>query len=530
MPNPASVDSVLFMPEMLKDWPHPKFMDHALSRLPAPRHPETGERMWERGVRLQGNQERALKSRARYRQVRGGWRAGKSFLASMAVYLDMGWREFERGILDDLYGVIGDSYKMAEEEMRHLHWALESVGIPHEFHTPQNQSWRITFPHKAAEVVTLTAADVTKIASRAYRGLVLAEAAQLTEEAFVNAKGRVLQTRGWVWIEGTFEDAGEWFYRLAEEWDKEEAEGETYPMPTWENQVLFPGGRTDPAILEAERSLPPDVFMEKLGGEPQKRSDRVMKYADAKVHVRHRFPRLRTSYDPEVPVTLFCDPGTTHAYAVLAVQFAEPHPGWNMDTWVIDAVYRWGRTTEQVVEECAARPWAGNVSEMVMDFAGRQQRSEGPPNIEQWAKGWRQHASRHLFIHADPVPLSAGYDVHNRLLLNAWDEDAAQRLFNHDRKLRRVTSENGPRLWIDPIAAPPLFGGMVDGQRYGGEYNMHRNKKNREGKLIRDVPLDIDNDAIKALNYGLYWRYGAFGDRTKMLSFGPIPWQMNIAS
>lgn len=516
------------MAEQLKDWPDPRFIDHALSRLPAPRNPETGEKLWEVGVRLQGNQERLLKSRARYRQGRGGWRAGKSFTPALAIYLDLGWRELVTGVSDDLYGIIGDSYAMAEEEMRHLHWALESAGIPHEFRTPERQSWVITFPHKAAEVRTLTAADVTKIASRPYRGLVLAEAAQLVREAYTNAKGRVLQTRGWVWIEGTFEDAGAWFYELAEDWEKEGGEGETFALPTWENLVLFPGGRNDPAILAAEQQFPPDVFMEKFGGVPQKRSDRVMKYAEQRIHVRHRFPTLGMSFDPELPVLLMIDPGTAHAYAVIAAQFVEDERK-RMDTWFIDCVYRWGRTTEQIIEECAAKPWARNVGEAVMDFAGRQVRSEGPPNIEQWAKGWRDKLGASLFIHAEPVPLQAGYDVHNRLLLNAWPEEEAQRRWNHDGKLRRVTADDGPRLFFDPLAAPPFFGGIVDGQRYSGEYNLHRNKKNREGTVLRDVPVDIDNDAIKAANYGLFWRYGPVGDRTKLLGFGAVPWEIRVA-
>lgn len=518
------------MAEQLKDWPAERFIDVALSRLPAPKHPETGEQMWERGVRLQGNQAKLLKTRARYRQGRGGWRAGKSFTPALAIYLDLGWRETVTGITDDLYGVIGDSYMMAEEEMRHLHWALSAAEIPHDFHTPEKQSWRITFPHKGAEVRTLTAADVTKIASRPYRGLVLAEAAQLSEAAYTNAKGRVLQTRGWVWIEGTFEDAGSWFYALATDWEVPGAEGETFALPSWENQVIFPGGRNDPAILAAEKEFPPDVFMEKLGGEPQKRSNLVMRFADLKTHVRHRFPRLGLSFDPELPVTLLGDPGTSHAYAVGAAQLVQPAPGWNHDTWLIDVVYRWGRTTEEIVEECAARPWAPNVERMVMDFAGRQHRSEGPPNTVQWARLWKEKTGHHLFIHAEPVPLRAGYDAHKRLLLNSWDEREAMRLFNPDGKLRRVTSENGPRLFIAPEASPSLFGGFVDGRRYGGEYNEHVNKKNSQGVIMSDDPIDIDNDIIKALNYYAYWQYGPVGDRTRMRGFQSMPWEFVAAS
>jgi hypothetical protein len=379
----------------------------------------------------------------------------------------------------------------------------------------------------------MTAADVTKIASRAYRGMVLAEGAQLAADVYTNAKGRVLETGGWILIEGTFEGDGAWFYQIAEDWQAPGAEGETFPLPSWENLVNFPGGRQDPKILafeHGESALPPDVFLEKMGGEARKRSDLVMRYADRSVHVRQRYPRLGYSFDPEQPVVLAIDPGIGHAYAVMACQFEKPRPEAALVTIVIDAVYRWGRTAEQVIEECAAKPWARNVSEAVMDFAGTQRRSEGPPNTVQWTMGWRQLCGMPLMIHANPVPLHAGYDVHKRCLLNSWDERDAQLMFNSDKKLTRVTNQDGPKLFISPDAAPCLFGGIVDGQRYLGEYNLHRNKKDRHGTITRDDPVDIDNDAIKALSYILYWRYGAFGDRSQLIGFDTLPWELKLGA
>ncbi len=514
-------------------------MAHILAKHPAPRHPETQEPLWESGIRLQGNQTKLITSRARFKQARGGIRGGKSFVAALFIYLDALWRELETKVGDDLWGVVADSYAMAQEEMRHLDRLFTEAGIPHDFHTPVNQSWRITFPHKKAEIVTLTASDVTKIASRPYRGMVMAEASQMVWEAFINCRGRVTQTRGWVLMEGTFERSGAWYYQVAEEWSKDGAVGESYPLPSWENLAIFPGGRDDPAIRSEETDLEPELFLERYGGEPGKRSDRAMRYADERYQVRFRFPRLRESYDPERPVILAIDPGTAHAYAVIAFQLwrvedtglvVGAEAGKANVAWAIDAVYRWGRTAEQMIEECAAKEWAPRVWEAVMDFAGTQQRSEGPPNIEQWAKGWREKTGHPLAIHANPVPLHAGYDVHKRALLNAWPEDDAQRSFNADKRLRSVTNPTGPRLMFDPAAAVPLFGGMVDGQRYLGEYNLHHMRKNREGTVTRDEYVDTDNDAIKAISYFTYWLFGAHGDRSEQIGFGSVPWRITVAS
>ena len=519
------------MAEQLRDWADPRFVRAVLKKHPAPKHPETGEPLWDTGIILQGNQSKIINSKARFKQVRGGVRAGKSFIAGLAVYIDLLWRLEVSHRDGDRWGIVGDSYSMAEEEMNHLHRLLDEANIPHTFHTPERQSWKISFPDNTCEVTTLTSADISKIASRAYRGMVMAEAAQQKWDVYGNCRERVLQTRGWVLMEGTFEAAAAWYYSIAEEWQKDGAEGETFPLPSWENLVNFPGGREDPAILTEERERPPEVFLERYGGEPQKRSDRAMRYADERVHVRHRYPSLQTSFDPEKPVMLAIDPGAAHAYACLAFQMWEI-PGSDRKpkiAWAIDAIFRWGRTAEQIIEEAAARPWAMNVQEAVMDFAGRQVRSEGAPNVEQWVKGWVEKTGHPLSIHANPVPLQAGYDVHHRCLLNAWEEEAAQRTFNHDKRLRNVTNPFGPRIMFDPAAAAPLFGGMVDGQRYLGEYALHRKKKNREGTITSDEYVDVDNDAIKAINYFLYHYFGPHGDRSELIGFSSIPWQVVTA-
>lgn len=541
--------------ERLIDWPPAGFIQHVLSKHPAPVRewvdPETGEfkreALWERGIRLQGHQARCIEGAERFIQAAGGIRGGKSFIGALRIYVDYMWRRAHRGIRTDLWGIIADSYEMAKEEMRHLSKLLNDSGVPHDMRTPHAQSWSITFPDSDCEVVTLTASDVTKIASRPYRGIVIAEAAQTVREAMENAFGRVSETRGWVFLEGTFENAkGPWYAMLYEEWQRPDSFGVSISLPSWENLVVYPGGREDPEILAAERRHSPAFFMEKYGGVPVKRSDLAIPYADDRFHVKHRYPALGTSYDPQQPVYLFSDPGTAHAYAVFAVQFAstrgvDPLSGrsgfsWADDprqtrrniAWIIDAVYRWDRTAEQVIEECASREWAPAVTQAVMDFASRQRRAEGPPIIEQWSVLWRRHTGKRLYVTAEPVPLQAGYDIHKRALLNSWPEEDAERQFNHDKKMRVVVDPTGPRLMVDPRASAPLFGGFVDDRQYAGEYNLHRKRKNREGTIVSDDYIDADNDAIKALNYGLYWYFGASGFKPQVPLGSAVPWEMTV--
>ena len=530
------------MTEQLVDWADPGFIDAVLSKHPSPKGPDridemgrviVGEKLWPSGIRLHGNQRKIIRSRGRFIQVGGGWRGGKSFIGALKVYVDVVWRIGYRKVTDDLWGILADAYSMATEEMRHLDKLLSEGGIIHDFKTPENQAWRITFPGLKAEIVTMTASDVTKIASRPYRGIVIAEAAQTIYAAFENSIGRVSETRGWVMLEGTFESTkGPWYYQLAEAWKKPGAMGKFYSLPSWENLVVYPLGRDDPEIRAREKTMAPATFLEKYGGEPVKRSDLAIPYANERFQVAHRYPYLGSSYDPERPVVLYSDPGTAHAYAVWAVQFWGEGPRrdqMGFVTWVIDAVYRWGRDAQDIIAECANRPWAPSVYLNVMDFAARQRKAEGPPIIEQWAKAWPELTGNRLSVIANQVPLAAGYDITKRALLNAWPEDEANKAFNGDGKLRQMTDPYGPRLMFDPAAAAPVFGGLVDGVEYAGEFNLHRMRKNRDGTVTTDDYIDMDNDGIKALNYGNHWHYGPAGDRQKTTYLGAADFEVRAS-
>jgi hypothetical protein len=175
------------VPETLTDWFPPEFARYQLSRHPAPKSRATGEPMWEKGIRLHGQQANAVMEPYRFKKIDGGIRFGKSFSGGVMIYLDLLWRWTERGIFDDLYGIIGDSYAMAQEEMNHLHRLLEERGFPHEFFTPENASWRITFPEIPCMVRTLTASSTTAATVARLRARLLTLAATATTTATLTA-------------------------------------------------------------------------------------------------------------------------------------------------------------------------------------------------------------------------------------------------------------------------------------------------------------------------------------------------------
>lgn len=496
-------------------WPGEKFIDGLLGKLPSARHPETGEVLWPDGMRLHGVQREIAVSNARFKILTGGWRFGKSYIAAFVLLIDIMFR-WAMGKMDDLYWIVGPEYRASEKEIEYLHDFLVALGIPHEFQQPKESSWSITFPDVKTQIVTRTGREAASIASKAVRGMVLAEANQMGNDLFTQARGRLAETRGWLLIEGTFEneEGGAWFRRLTVEWKKGAGgQGIWFAGPTWDNRAVFPLGRDEPVLRAEEQALTPVYFMEKYGGVPGLRSDVVFDQPRTEYHVAHRYPLLGLSFDPEQPVVLWSDPGTGHAYSVMAVQF------WGNVAWVVDAVYRWGRTAQEIIQECAARPWAKNVVTAIFDRASKQRNANGEPVIEQWAKDWLRLVGQRISIHTEYIPLSAGYEIHRRALLNGWPEEMAQLTFGKDKNILRITDPLGPRLMFAPEAAKPLFGGLIDDRAYEGEYNMHRFRKNAAGSTTRDEPVDLDNDAIKAINYGLYVHFGPAGTRPAAYRF-----------
>jgi hypothetical protein len=86
-------------------------------------------------------------------------------------------------------------------------------------------------------------------------------------------------------------------------------------MPSWTNNFVFPGGRNDPEILEAEDDLTDDEFRRQYGGEFVERIGRVMKEWDDQVHLQSDI-----EYNPHWPLFVALDYGYTNDWVWIWVQ------------------------------------------------------------------------------------------------------------------------------------------------------------------------------------------------------------------
>src|SRR5689334_15923278 len=124
--------------------------------------------------------------------------------------------------------------------------------------------------------------------------------------------------RGWSLMSGVPEIASDtallyWAYERGQE--KAKTQWSSWRMPSWTNRVVFPGGRRDPEILEAEDDLTEDEFRRQYGGEFVERIGRVMKEWDDELHLVEGL-----DYDPARPLYVALDYGYTNDWVWLWIQ------------------------------------------------------------------------------------------------------------------------------------------------------------------------------------------------------------------
>lgn len=123
--------------------------------------------------------------------------------------------------------------------------------------------------------------------------------------------------RGWSFTSGVPEGASEnsLLYSLFQRGqDESKKTWSSMTMPSWTNNIVFPGGRHDPEILEAADDLTDDEFDRQYGAKFVDSVGRVMKEWDDEDHIRD------LSYNPKWPLYAAVDFGYTNAWVWLWIQ------------------------------------------------------------------------------------------------------------------------------------------------------------------------------------------------------------------
>lgn len=416
---------------------------------------------------------------AQVRLVAGGVRSGKSYSSAAELVANVSFGE--------LFWLVAPNYELAQPEFRQtIHW-LAKLGWLDEDDVmmPFTGQWRARVLGRIG-LVSKSAYDARKVAAEAPDGIVVCEPGQMTYDVYEAILQRATEKRAWIWFAGTFEGSLHWYAYKYNEWQHDNLLGaKSFSIPTWANEVVFPMGRDDPWFIAMAGEMTTEMFQERFAGVPCPPAGLVFKEFNTEHHVSEE-----AEYRPNSPVYLWIDPGYEHAYAVLAVQVYHDD-----DVRVIDEVYVRGMYTEEVIGVCSQKPWWKDRANRgsVIDRAGAAKTSRGPSD----AIVWKRDAG--IRLNFRPVKVPEGI-MRTHTFLGMSDRTGHPRL-RFSVRCKGLLAEAG-------AGKPPLPG--------VGPYVY---RTDDAGVALSENPIDRNNDAWKAVAYGLVNTFGT-GKRPKLGTAG----------
>ena len=400
----------------------------------------------------------------------------------------------------ELVWLVGNNYEDTSEEYRYLEDFTQKLGLYVSSTSVNNPPSTITL--KNGRIITKTAEEPKKLGQQAPDYALVCEAARCSMAAIDRVRGRVARNRGLMVLSGTFEGSLGWYPELFTRWQVDNPDNaRSFSIPSWENIFLYPQGRNDPEILALENFHSRDYFMERYGAVPCPPSGRVFDEFQVTLHVKNMkeagyveerlsdewcpTARRRMVWDKDAPVYLWIDPGYAHFHVVEVVQILG-------DTvYVFDEIFQRNVVAEEVIDICQSRPWWSQVEVVVADVASRQHQAM-PAVAEIW---WKRTG--------------------HRVRCNKVMEDEGRERFKTFLKPDPITGR--PKIYFDPYCRGIISecGGGPNPDT--GKAAVYSWKTDTDGNTIGNHPEDKNNDACKAVCYGLVEQFGhAMGRREIM--------------
>jgi len=255
----------------------------------------------------------------RHRVLCNGRRWGKTMLGgkeSECLAFVRNWRgEPMRG------WIIGPEYSDCEKEFRIIYDTFKKLGIDTVsskfLNNVENGNMHIR-TRWGFDIECRSARHPESLVGEGLDFVLLVEAGRHRRRMFGDyVRPALSDKRGMSLMSGVPEDASEnsllyWAYNRGQ--DPTKTQWRSWRMPSWTNTIVFPGGRNDPEILEAEDDLTEDEFRRQYGGEFIQRQGRVMKEWDDEDHVAD------IRYNPDWPLYAAVDYGYTNDWVWLWIQ------------------------------------------------------------------------------------------------------------------------------------------------------------------------------------------------------------------
>ena len=428
-----------------------------------------------------------LNDPSRFILVTGGQQGGKSWTARLKFQQELA-RDLGRhpGFGDGegpplLYWLIAPAYGEAEKEYGYIVEDLETLSLPVKVRDLLAPGLiEVKYPNESKariRVEVKSATDIRKLSKDSPHGIIICEPGQVGPEVYERAQGRLSGRSGWLFMPGTLENSIGWFPQLADQWSSGFDSRRSFMLPTWANRELYPGGRSDPKVLEIERNSSEEYFKQRFGGERVTPRGLVFKEAKPDEHIS------AVEYRPEEDVYLTEDPGygSESAHALYACHKI----GSRIE--VFDEIYERGRTTEEIIHIAMGRPWWQSATEsqnLVSDPHYKDQHHSTTSVAEIWL--------RETGLVARPdyrIPILPGTE---RMRV----------------ALKRDPLTNKPNLIISPRCQGLLSEFGLAANPLTGLLQPYRWKTDRDGNVYGEKPDDRFNHGIKALIYLLVTVFG----------------------
>ena len=299
----------------------------------------------------------------RFRTTDAGRRTGKSNLGGHELAFEA-MRMPGRLRAEDLtrhgrraeFWIVGPEYSDAEKEFRVLYDTLKKMNAefdqPGTYYSPAGGMLSLSMFDGAFQVHTKSSKLPTTLVGEALEGVIFAEAAKIKPVVWPKyIRPMLADYRGWAQFTSTPEGKN-WFYDLYKlGQDPAQPEYWSIKAPSWSNNILFPGGRTDPEILSLESGMSAEKFNQEIGADFTEYVGRVYKEFDEDVNV------VDCMYNPKLPLFIAADYGYTNPNVLLFIQV-----GFWGDVYIIAEYYQTQRTADEMAREVLADARLGPLS------------------------------------------------------------------------------------------------------------------------------------------------------------------------
>lgn len=413
----------------------------------------------------------------RHRILSNGRRWGKTLLGGKEAE-SMAWVKNYLG--QPMQGwIIGPEYPDCEKEFRVVYNSLKALGVDEvstKFLNNKDSGTMVIHTKWGFHLECRSAKNPDSLVGEGLDFVLMVEAGRLHRRTFTEyVRPALSDKRGWSMMSGVPEIASDtallyWAYERGQAKDK--VQWASWRMPSWSNHVVFPGGRRDPEILEAEDDLTEDEFRRQYGGEFVERIGRVMKEWDDELHLVEGL-----DYDPSMPLYAALDYGYTNDWVWLWIQ---------QDLW--GQCYVIGEERWKMMD----------TEEVCIDILERKNKAEGLWTL----------LDKVNCIYAPPAEPS-DTSIVQRKLMRPIRTNTGGEINDRDRETNKLLKPRGPNRIPGILFNKERTSQLAWEMRTGYRWPEHKS----ETKNASENPLDRDNHGPEALGRFVKGHRGSTSER-----------------